>query len=748
MKYRTATQWGVYDVEVDHGRIIGVHDVDFDPNPSPLGQALVDGIQHETRIQRPAIRKGWLEAKDRARERRGADEFVEVPWDEALDLAATELTRVVDGHGNRSIFAGSYGWASAGRFNHAQSQLHRFINQIGGSTRAANSYSTAAAQVILPHVVSSWWQIELEQTTWSEIADECELIVAFGGLPMRNTQAAYGGISEHQSVPGLRGARDQGVEVVNISPLRSDEAEADEWIAPRPGTDVALMLGCAFVLETEELLDRNFLHSHCEGYEKFQAYLLGHDDGCPKSPNWAAEIADVPVEVMVSLARRMAHKRTFVTAAWSLQRAQHGEQPYWMIVTLAAMLGQIGLKGRGFGFGYGAEGFIGSDWRRLNWATLPKGRNPTGFHIPVARIADLLLNPGASISYDGQEITYPDIKLVYWAGGNPFHHHQDLNRFIQGWRRPDTVIVNEPWWTPVAQWADIVFPATTQLERDDICASSHDPYAHAMERAIPPQHEARSDHEIFKGLARRLGVLEQFTEGRSEREWLIQLWERSAVTALKQGVELPSFDAFWRDGIYKLPKDKKRVPWMSRYRQDPQRNRLNTPSGKIELYSAVIDAFELDDCMGHASWLEPAERLGGRGCDRYPLALLTPQPKHRLHSQMDHAAHSRNSKINGMEVVTMHPDTARARGIEAGRTVRIYNDRGACRAAVGLDDGMRKDVVVLPTGAWYKPENPAIDSSLELNGNPNVLTLDVGTSGLAQGCSANTCLVEVELLDT
>ncbi len=747
MKYRTATQWGVYDVEVDHGRIIGVHDVDFDPNPSPLGQGLVDGIQHETRIQRPAIRKGWLEAKDRARERRGADEFVEVPWDEALDLAATELTRVVDGHGNRSIFAGSYGWASAGRFNHAQSQLHRFINQIGGSTRAANSYSTAAAQVILPHVVSSWWQIELEQTTWSEIADECELIVAFGGLPMRNTQAAYGGISEHQSVPGLRGARDQGVEVVNISPLRSDEAEADEWIAPRPGTDVALMLGCAFVLETEELLDRDFLYSHCEGYEKFQAYLLGHDDGCPKSPNWAAEIADVPAEVMVSLARRMAHKRTFVTAAWSLQRAQHGEQPYWMIVTLAAMLGQIGLKGRGFGFGYGAEGFIGSDWRRLNWAALPKGRNPTGFHIPVARIADLLLNPGASISYDGQEITYPDIKLVYWAGGNPFHHHQDLNRFIQGWRRPDTVIVNEPWWTPVAQWADIVFPATTQLERDDICASSHDPYAHAMERAIPPQHEARSDHEIFKGLARRLGVLEQFTEGRSEREWLIQLWERSAVTALKQGVELPSFDAFWRDGIYKLPKDKKRVPWMSRYRQDPQRNRLNTPSGKIELYSAVIDAFELDDCMGHASWLEPAERLGGRGCDRYPLALLTPQPKHRLHSQMDHAAHSRDSKINGMEVVTMHPDTARARGIEAGQTVRIYNDRGACRAAVRLDEGMRKDVVVLPTGAWYKPENPAIDSSLELNGNPNVLTLDVGTSGLAQGCSANTCLVEVELLD-
>ncbi|NKB98071.1 MAG: molybdopterin-dependent oxidoreductase [Pseudomonadales bacterium] len=744
MKYRTATQWGIYDVVVENDRIVDVLDLDLDPNPSPLGKALIDGVQHKARIARPAVRRGWLENSDRAKHRRGADEFVDLPWDEALDLAAKELHRVSNEYDNRAIFAGSYGWASAGRFNHAQSQLHRFINLIGGSTRAANTYSTAAAQVILPHVVLSWGQMELEQTTWGEIAAGAELVVAFGGLPMRNTQVAYGGITEHQSEPGLAHARAAGVEIVTVSPVRGDGDNQDRWISPRPGTDVALMLGCAYVLEAENLLDRAFLTSHCAGYEHFRKYLLGIGDGQPKTPSWASEICDVEAATIAELARTMATKRTFLTAAWSLQRAQHGEQPCWMLITLACMLGHVGRTGCGFGFGYGAEGFVGSDSRRFNWATLPKGRNPTGFHIPVARIADLLLHPGETIPYDGQEITYPDIKLIYWAGGNPFHHHQDLNRLIKGWRRPDTVIVNEPWWTPVAQWADIVFPATTQLERDDICASSHDPYAHVMERAIPPQNDARSDHAIFKGLAARFDVLDEFTEGRTEHEWLANMWERSQVTAAKQDIELPSFDEFWRERKFKLPEEPARVGWLSQFRADPNAHRLGTPSGKIELFSEVVNAFELEDCLGHASWLEPEERLGGKASDKFPLALLTPQPKYRLHSQFDHSAYADLGKLNGHEIVTLHPDTGCARGIVEGQTVRLYNERGACLAAANFDDQMRVDVVVLPTGAWYRPSDPSTAGSLELNGNPNVLTLDVGTSGLAQGCSANTCLVEIE----
>jgi biotin/methionine sulfoxide reductase len=740
MRYQTATQWGVYEVEVEHGQIRSVHGIDLDPVPAGIAETLVDGVQHKQRVARPAIRQGWLKHRDRRA--RGTDEFIEVPWDETLDIAAQELQHVIEEHGNTSIFAGSYGWASAGRFHHAQSQLHKFINLIGGSTRAMNTYSTAAAQVILPHVVAPWHQMELEQTTWEEIAEHAELVVAFGGLPMRNTQVAYGGITEHQSPGGLQRAKSAGVEFVNVSPAAadiSDSVQAD-WLACRPGTDVALMLGVAFELEQAGLVDRQFLVSHCVGYERFRDYLLGNSDGIAKTPQWAAAICDVAADAIARLARRMAGKRTFVTAAWSLQRADHGEQPYWMLVTLAAMLGQIGLPGRGFGFGYGAEGHVGSSWRRFNWATFSKGRNPTQFAIPVARIADMLLNPGATIPYDGSEITYPDIQLIYWAGGNPFHHHQDLNRLVRAWRKPSTVIVNEPWWTPTAQWADIVFPATTALERNDICASSHDPYAHVMQQAIPPHGEARSDHEIFAGLAQRLGVHEEFTQGRDEQAWLQDMWERSAAQAEREGFEMPEFASFWEEKRYRIPEGEARATWLGAFRRDPQAHPLRTPSGRIEIYSERIAGFGYADCPGHAIWLEPFERLGGGGCDAFPLHLLTPQPERRLHSQLDHSAYSQAGKIQGKEVLTMHPRAAAARGIAEGDLVRVFNQRGACLAGVHFSLRLRSDVVSLPTGAWFAPESEV----LELNGNPNVLTRDKGTSSLAQGPSSGTCLVEVQ----
>jgi biotin/methionine sulfoxide reductase len=749
-RYRTATQWGVYDLEVGDNSIVGVTGIDADPNPAPMGDLLLDGVQHHTRIQRPAIRKSWLERKDRGRDRRGAEAFVDVPWDEALELAAGELQRVKENYGNRAIFAGSYGWASAGRFHHAQSQLHRFLNLMGGCTRAMNSYSTAAAQVILPHVVAPWSHMELHQTSWQDVIEHSRLVVAFGGLPLRNTQVAYGGITEHNSARDMQLANERGVRFCNISPLQED---VPAWlnaqtIMPRPGTDVALMLGLAYVLEQESLLDREFLRTHCMGYDRFREYLLGHSDGVAKTPDWAAQIADVDPTELVLLAHRMAAERTFITAAWSLQRADHGEQPYWMVVTLAAMLGQIGLPGGGFGFGYAAEGFIGSNHRRFNWATLSKGRNPASFAIPVARIADMLLHPGLEIDYDGQKITYPDTRLIYWAGGNPFHHHQDLNRLVGAWRKPDTVIVNEPWWTPTAQWADIVFPATTAQEREDLCASSHDNYAHFMQQVLPVQGQARSDHEIFAGLAAQLGFHDAFTEGRTEREWLQKLWQDSQPRAIQQGFELPDFDEFVAAGQYKLPPRARREYWLADFRADPKAQPLATPSGKLELYSQRIESFAYDDCPAHAAWLEPYEWLGGEQAGAYPLHLLSPQPSRRLHSQLDQSAYSQAGKIAGKEVLSMHPQAAADRGIAEGDIVRVYNERGACLAGVRLDAGMRADVVTLPTGAWFRPSDPESEHSLELNGNPNVLTRDHGTSKLAQGPSAHTCLVEVALQDT
>src|SRR4029078_13020340 len=151
--------------------------------------------------------------------------------------------------------------------------------------------------------------------------------------------------------------------------------------------------------------------------------------------------------------------------------------------------------------------------------------NSVADFIPVPRIADMLLHSGERFDYNGQNLAYPDIRLVYWAGGNPFHHHQDLGRLRRGFCRPDTVIVHDSVWTATARHADIVLPATITLEREDIGASAGDPLLIAMHRAVAPYGDSRDDHAIVPGLAARLGFSEAFTEARSPREWLAHIYE-------------------------------------------------------------------------------------------------------------------------------------------------------------------------------------------------------------------------------
>ncbi len=411
-----------------------------------------------------------------------------------------------------------------------------------------------------------------------------------------------------------------------------------------------------------------------------------------------------------------------------------------MAITLAAMLGQIGLPGGGIGFGYGAEGAIGLPERTQHRPTLRQGLNSVRTFIPVARIADMLLNPGEEYDYDGRRLTYPDIRLVYWCGGNPYHHHQDLNRLRRAWQRPETVIVQDPWWTATARHADIVLPATTPLEREDIGCSPSDSMFHAMKRVIEPVGEARDDYSIFTGLAGRMGTAEAFTEGRDAGEWLRHIYDVFQQQAARDGIEAPNFDDFWADGEFAYPQGDGRLVLFEEFRADPDGHALPTPSGRIEIYSETIAGFGYDDCPAHPTWLEPHEWLGGPGAGDYPLHLVSNQPPNRLHSQLDSGRTSVAGKIAGREPISIHPADAAARGIRDGDVVRVFNARGACLAGARISARVRPSVVQLPTGAWYDPDHEGLDR----HGNPNVLTRDVPTSRLSQGTAAHTALVEVE----
>ena len=741
----TAAHWGVYEVEYDDkGQATKLHPFSQDPDPSPIGLHMLSDEVARMRVRRPSFRKSWLEkGPGAATDKRGQEPFVEVPWDEALDMVAGELKRVKDAHSNRAIFGGSYGWSSAGRFHHAQSQVHRFLNALGGYVRHQDSYSLGAARVLMPHIVASMEDLMAMHTTWDVLAEHCKLFVTFGGAPHKNAQISAGGAMVHRLKDGLYGMRAKGVRFINITPTAEDlDTGGDiEWLAIRPNTDAAMILALCHVLYTEKLYDREFLDRCTVGFDKFAPSLAD------KTPEWAEKITGISAHRIRALAREMAATRTTVNINWSLQRSHHGEQPFWALVSLACMLGQIGLPGGGFGASYGPTNGMGSTAPLLSGPTLSQGTNKVSDFIPVARFTDMLLNPGGKVPYNGRDITYPDIKLIYWAGGNPFHHHQDLNRLRVAWQKPETIIFNEQFWTPAAKMSDIVLPATTGLERNDIGYARREPFLIAMKKAREPIGEARDDYWIFSEITRRLGAGEVYSEGRDEMQWLVHMYEEGRQKSARMDVALPSFEDFWEAGIAKVPGENTDPVMLAKFRADPAANPLKTPSGKIEIVSEKIASFGYDDCPGHATWMEPIEWLGSKKAERFPLHMLSDQPADKLHSQLDHSPHAKATKVKGRQPVTLHPEDAAARGIAEGDLLRVFNDRGACLASARLSDRIRRGVVRLSTGAWFDPEDSGSNVPLEKHGNPNALTLDIGSSKLSQGCIAQTCLVEIERFD-
>ncbi len=736
------SHWGAYTILVDGNRIVGAEPFEHDPAPSPIIHSVAEWANPERRVLQPMVRSGWLEKREASDGHgRGNEKFVAVSWEEAFSLVAGEISRVSQTYGNASIFAGSYGWTSCGRFHHASSLLKRTLNLVGGFTGHVDTYSIAAGPVILRHTLGSEAACGGQANTLDSIAEHTETLVVFGALSPRTAQTEAGGIGAHSLETHLRRIVERKVRVILVSPLKDDLPEwvGAEWWPIRPNTDTALMLGLAGEIVKAGRHDADFLARCCSGSDQFLGYLKGENDGAPKDSAWAAKISGLDAGKIAELSRTLIETRSMITVSWSLQRAHHGEQPFWAALGLAAVMGQIGLPGGGVGYGYGSLGGVGAPYNIGKSPAISQLQKPIDSFIPVARITDMLLNPGKPFTYQGETRNYPDIRLVYWAGGNPYHHHQDINRLSDAWTRPETIIVQDPMWTATAQRADIVLPASTSIERNDLAGNRRSDFILAMHKAIEPLGEARSDFDIFHGIARELGVGHQYSEGRDEMGWLRYLYDASRDDAAERfGFDMPDFETFWEAGYARVPV-KAHHTYLAEYRDDPGANALATESGRIVLGSETLAKLGYDDCLSHPAWIEPAEWLGKATPDE--LHLVSHQPEGRLHSQLETGIASRAHKRNGREQAKLNSQDAGRLGIADGQTIRLWNERGACLATATLTDTVMAGVVVLPTGAWLTPVG---NSGLDIAGNPNVLTLDVPTSSFGQGCSAHTCLVHVE----
>lgn len=441
---------------------------------------------------------------------------------------------------------------------------------------------------------------------------------------------------------------------------------------------------------------------------------------------------------------------------WSMQRAHHGEQPNWMIFTLASMLGQIGKDGGGFGSSnvYNNSGSDVQDGVGVSSITTKgagvvssKGKAAED-SIPVARISDMLLNPGKTIDYNGKKITYRDIKMIWWAGGNPMHHHQDRNTMIKAWQKPEVIVNQDPFWTATSRMADIVLPATTEIERDDITnVGSTSRYGiAAIKKGIEPVAESKNDYDIFKDICAMYGKEKDFTEGRTQKDWAKYFYEKSLMQAKVKKIDMPTFDEFWEKGIVYFDKQTSNADTYNAFEEfitDPLENPLGTPSGKIEIFSKKIDSFKYDDCKGHPSWFEPAEYLGN-STKAYPFHLVSPHPKFRLHSQLDNTIMREIYSVNGREPIVINPKDAKSRGIKDGDVVLVSSPRGKVLAGAVVSSDVRENVLYMQEGGWYDPLEPGEAGSLCVHGDVNVVTLDISTSKLAQANCAHTALVNIE----
>ncbi len=441
----------------------------------------------------------------------------------------------------------------------------------------------------------------------------------------------------------------------------------------------------------------------------------------------------------------MAAGRTIVTVSWSLQRIRHGEQAPWMGLTLAAMLGQIGLPGGGFGHGYGSMNEPGLPPLRCRLPSLPQGPNPVQTFIPVAAISDMLLHPGESVRL--QRAT-ADVSRHQAACTGPA-----ATRFTTTRTSPDCgahsagstpIVVHDPYWTAMAKHADIVVPSTTAFERDDYSGSRNDPLLMAMPKLAEPYAQSRDDYTRSprwptasgsassspRAAPRGSGSCTCTTSG--PPDWISRC-RRSTSSGRTGRLRLPT-----EDGLTLL----------ADFRADPN----DAPAGTRP---AAASRSSRKTSTGSATTTARATRSGSsrpngsaaRARLDYPLHLLANQPATRLHSQLDIGAVSQGSKVQGREPIRMHPADAAARGLADGDVVRVFNDRGACLAGVVVDDRLRRDVVQLSTGAWFDPADPADPDAMCVHGNPNVLTDDAGTSSLARGCTGAHVLVQVEKFD-
>ncbi len=650
---------------------------------------------------------------------RGEGRFEPISWDEALDITAREWIRIRDTYGVGSRYVNyATGQCSVLRGSH---MARRLLALDGGFLGSYYSYSAACM------AKASEIMYGTEQTGNSlRLFEESEFIILWSHNP---ADSRYDSTMHH-----LRRAKAKGVPIVVVDPRRSTTVKqlGAEWIAIRPATDAAMLDAMAYEIYTRGLHDAAFLERCCLGFEDYVNYLTGKDDGVIRSAEWAAPICGVDAETIRSLAIRYAGaKPAALIQGLGAQRHACGEQAARGAITLAAMTGNVGVRG----------GWSGGNAFIFEHATpkFPQPADPFPMSIPVFTWTQAVERGGEMTEYDGVrggEKLPSNIKMIVNLAGNCLiNQHSDINRtseILRDESKCEFILCSDLFMTPSAKFADILLPGISFFEYDNITPPwMYGGFLCFNKKVVEPLGDSRHEYDWLRELAARLGLEEEFSEGRTKEQWLEHIYNdlRSRET------ELPTYEEFSKGGIYRYKHTADFIAFEKSV-QDPEKYPFNTPSGRIEIYSPSVAQGKYRDFFPPIPrYVQPPEGFDDPLAERYPLQLIGWHSFRRCHS-----VHDNNASLEAMEPqrLYIHPADAAPRGIAEGDTVLVFNDRGRIRIPAHLTEDLRPGVTALSQGAWYAPDAEGTD----IRGCINTLTSLRPTAG-ARGNPQHTNLVEV-----
>jgi len=693
------------------------------------GRAYRQRQNREDRLKYPMKRTG----------KRGEGKFERISWDEATTIMAENLIRIKEKYGNSAIYV-PYGTGSYNQTN-GRWTAELLLNLIGGSLGYYNSYSWACINTATPYVYGT-------KITGNQRQDwvNSKYIIMWGWNPC---EMRDGTNSEYF----LKRARENGAKIICIDPRMtlSAVALADEWIPIRPGTDVAMMSAMAWVMITENLHDYNFIRSHCVGFDKTQMpagyekeesycdYILGTFDKQPKTPDWAESITGVPRETITRIAREYATtKPAMLYQGYGMQRRAYGEQPVIGGCVLPAITGNVGISG-GWAGGIALQAADGG----ATWNIFPTGTNPVKAKIPVFLWSEAVLRGKELTSADGVNGTERldnNIKFLWSVSSNIIiNQHANINRTINIMQDESLVeffAVQDNFMTPTAMFADLLLPACTQFETWGV----EDGWKYGeevllMPQVVKPPWETKSDYQICAEIAEKLGVKTEYTEGRDEKGWtefLIEAYRKSRFP------EIPALDEFERtnQGVYAKEVTNPKIAFTD-FRKDPEKYPLQTPSGKIEIFSKRL--FEMknpEEIPAVPKYIQEWESPFDETAGKYPLQVISSHYMPRVHS-----THANNDWLQEAfpQRIFINPLDAAKRKIRDGDEVRIFNDRGTVIHKCRITKRILPGVVALPQGAWWKTDK----SGNDIGGSANTLTSERWTP-LAFGTTQHTIMAEIE----